>query len=251
MTSLALKLANPFKFSLLHILLLVVAAAFLAGSIHLSGELSQGSARKALAADAAYYKSALNHFQTTYQALPGDMKNASSYWQDCRYDIADCNGNGDGLITSGASDATTEAALAWQHLSLSGFINETYSGNLISGYYIPEQNMPTAPYEDTGYLIQNSVPYSHASWEQSHFLTVGAISDWRFNNPAVSLSDAMALDEKLDDGIASTGDIFAYSTEKDHCLEDYNRQILVGKQLGHYAKEADAQARCNLYVRLN
>ncbi len=251
MTEHALKLVNPLKYPLIHILLLLVASAFLAGSITVGSEFTQSTARKTLASDAQRYKALVSQFKTNYQALPGDINNASTYWQDCRFESADCNGNGDGKITSSANDTTTEAALAWQHLSISGYIPKAYSGDLIGGYYVPNQNIPAAPYKDSGYLVTNAIPYTHASWGGSHFLNVGSMSNWRFDTPAASLSDAMAIDHKLDDGIASTGDIFAYSNEKHGCLDNYERQILVGKKVANYATHLDKGARCNVYFRLN
>lgn len=251
MTDLAIRLVNPLRFPLIHALLLLVAAAFLAGSINVGSQLNHSTARKTLASDAQYYKTVMQRFQTTYQALPGDINNASKFWRKCRHNIAECNGDGDGAITSGANDTTTESALAWQHLSISGYLNEKFSGDLIAGYYVPGQNIPKAPYEDSGYLITNMIPYAHASWSHPHFLAVGGTGDWRFSNPAVSLSDAMALDHKLDDGIASTGAVLAFSKDEHRCLDENNRKMLVGKDIAHYATHLSEDARCSVYFLLN
>lgn len=251
MTDLAVKLVQPFRFPLIHIFLLLIAAAFLAGSFSTRAELGLNTERKALMQDSEYFKTVITRFKTSYQALPGDMSNASSFWQSCRHDIADCNGNGDGVITTSASDVTTEAALAWRHLSISELLAEKYSGDLIGGYYVPSENIPQAPYKDSGYLLSNSLTYHNAASTNAHFLTVGGTSGWRFDNPVVVLADALAIDHKLDDGIASTGTIMAYSNEEQQCLENYGREILVGKKVSHYATHLSPEARCNLYMRVN
>lgn len=239
------------RLPLLHIALLLVAAAFLAGSMVTGSEILHKSHLRELASDAAHYQSLFKRFEVTYQALPGDMNNASSYWKGCRYDVADCNGNGDGVITTIGSDRTTEAALAWQHLSLANLLPKQYSGNLISGYYVPGENIPAAPYANAGYLISNNIAYHHASWGNAHYLKVGKMSEWQFEEPAVSLPDAMSLDHKMDDGIASHGDIMAHSNAAEGCLESYEREILVDKRVAHYATNLSPEALCNVYFRLN
>ena len=253
MTALALNTLRTmsFRFPLIHIFLLLVVAALIAGGMTVGAEISEKSYTRELASDMERYKTVYERFQLSYQAMPGDMSNASSYWQGCRYNIADCNGDGDGVITSIAEDRTTEAALAWQHLSISGLLSEQYSGDLIGDHYIPGESMPKAPYENAGYLIANRIAYHNAGWNPSHYLKVGKLANYRFETPAVSLSDAAALDHKMDDGIASEGDILAYSTQEHGCLDHYNREILVGKDVAHYATNLSSDARCSLYFRLD
>ncbi|MDG1286015.1 MAG: hypothetical protein P8P30_00445 [Rickettsiales bacterium] len=251
MTSLVMNTLQITRFPLIYILMLLVLVAFLAGSITVGADFTHKSHTKALASDVAHYESLLNHFQTTYNALPGDMSNASSYWANCRHDMTACNGNGDGVISNSASDSTPEAAQVWQHLSLSGMVSENYSGDLISGYYVPGENIPAAPYKDSGYLISHDIAYHHASWDNAHHLKVGAMSGWQFENAAVTLSDAMAIDHKMDDGIASTGTVLSHSTPEEGCLENYHRETLVGKQVAHYATHLSKDAKCSVYFRMN
>jgi len=251
MTSLVLHTFKIARFPLVYILMLLVAAAFLAGSITIGVDLTHKSHIKALSSDVAHYESLVNQFQSTYNALPGDMNNASSYWANCRHDIADCNGNGDGVISNSINDRTPETAQAWQHLALAGIISENYSGDLISGYYVPGENIPTAPYKDSGYVISNNIAYHHASWNNTHHLKVGGTGGWRFETAAVSLSDAMAIDHKMDDGIASTGTILSHSTPEEGCLENYHRETLVGKQVAHYATHLSKEAKCSVYFQIN
>ncbi len=251
MTALVLNSLQITRFPLIYIFMLLIGAAFLAGSVTISMDLTHKSHVKTLASDAAHYESLFNQFKNTYNALPGDIGNASSYWNNCRHDIADCNGNGDGVISHSINDTTPETAQAWQHMSLAGILTPQYSGDLISGYYIPGENIPTGPYKDSGYVISNNIAYHHASWNNRHHLKVGGTSDWRFETAAVTLADAMGIDHKMDDGIASSGAILSHSTPEEGCLENYHRETLVGKQTAHYATNLSSKSKCGVYFRID
>ena len=238
------------RFPLIYMLLILVAAAFLAGSISLGGDLMRKSYMKEVASDAKRYQSLYQQFQLSYQALPGDMKNASSYWPNCRNALADCNGDGDGNIASPMGDQTPEAALVWQHFSVSGLMEEQFTGDLISGYYVPGTTIPQAPYADSGYLITHRIAYHLPQHRGAHYLKVGKVAKWRFEEPTVTLADASALDSKFDDGIANSGKILSHSSSQSGCLGNYQREILVGKQIAHYALNLEQEAFCSVYFKL-
>ncbi len=252
MNSLALKQTRIFSPAIFTVFLLIVAAAVLAGSISTGAELTLKSHDKQILTEVERYKTAFKRFEVAYQAVPGDMMNASNYWNNCRYLFADCNGNGDSIIAdTPEADITPEAALAWQHLALAGLIEKAYSGDLIGDYYVPGENMPAGSYPDSGYLLSSSIAYSRAEWKNQHFIVLGGLSDWRFNRAIANADDIKNLDIKSDDGIASSGKIMAYSQAADGCLQDVNRAMLVGKQAAHYAQSPHTDAKCQAYFSLN
>ncbi len=238
------------RFPLIYMFLILVGAAFLAGSISIGGDLMRTSYIKEVASDAERYESLYKQFQLSYQALPGDMENASTFWPNCRNDLAECNGNGDGNITSPMGDKTPEAALVWKHFSVSGMVTEQFSGDLISGYYVPGATIPQAPYVDSGYLITQRVSYYLPQHQGAHYLKVGKLANWKFEEPTVTLADAAALDSKFDDGIANSGKILSHSSSAEGCLSNYNREVLIGKQIAHYALNLEQEAFCSVYFKL-
>jgi hypothetical protein len=238
-----------FRYPLINIFLLLTAAAFLAGSISFTGELTHRSQVTQMAAASEYYASAYKRFKLFYQSEPGDMINATAHWPDCQGGSADCNGSGDRRISSIKGDNTPETALAWQHLTLAGLVKAPAKGMLVEGYYMPGENMPATEDGLAGYAIVKDIPYHQASWSDAHYLAVTGKSDWQLNQPGVTAHDARELDIKLDDGIASSGKIFAYG-KAGACLQSTQREILINRIAADYVEEYSAQPHCRLYFQL-
>lgn len=87
-------------------------------------------------------------FFSKYGAYPGDFREASRFWADCVDDGANlCDGNGNGIIDFTFTTAANagEDIRAWQHLSLSGMVDQQFSGtaSAVSGSeYVPAVNYP-------------------------------------------------------------------------------------------------------------
>lgn len=240
------------RMPLLHVLLLLVATAMLAGTVSTGAELKYKSNLHSITADLERYQAATQQFQTAYNALPGDIINASHYWDECRHNIAECNGDGNGIINADIADNTPETVLAWNHLALAGLLDITYSGDLIGGYYVPGTNIPAAAYTESGYVLTHDIAYHLPQNADTHYLTLGGLSDLQFEKPVVPVADALALDEKLDDGIASTGKILAYGEANTHCLQDVSHEVLVGRGTAYYSTEdSAADGHCMVYSQVN
>ena len=74
---------------------------------------------RGLVSDLQKYKTAFEAFYLEYNAFPGDMRNAQSYWPSAQ------NGNGDKYINwrDNTTGATSEVAMANYHLSQAGLIS--------------------------------------------------------------------------------------------------------------------------------
>ena len=71
----------------------------------------------------------MHNFNLEYSALPGDISNAYNFFgTDCDSVASYCNGNGDGLISTSSDSNDDETNRFWQHLYLSGYLND-YSSN--------------------------------------------------------------------------------------------------------------------------
>lgn len=125
-------------FSLVELSIVLVILGLLVGGV-LSGQaLIRASELRKFTTDANTYITAIRSFQDRYQALAGDMPNATAFWGQtdpniavCRVTIGSgtntCNGDGDGLME------TWEMFYAWKHLVNAGLIPGQYAGVNVPG----------------------------------------------------------------------------------------------------------------------
>lgn len=179
-------LRNQGGFSMLELSLVMVVIGLLIGAILGGQELIKHANFKALIKEIQQYRMAIQNFKTQYDALPGDMVDATSYWTTT-------NGDGDGLIEV----ASNEHYKAWQHLMLAGLVSGSYNGtseeapSKIQGnsFYI---------YETAGSAIYNI----SGSSKNDQYIAPKIGGLWQ---NLISPIDAYAIDSKIDDGIASRG----------------------------------------------
>ena len=135
-------------FSIVELSIVLVIIGLLIGAVLAGKELIRQSKIQSVIKEANLYKTAIATFYLKYDALPGDMPNAVSYWgkragtwvdgvdNDCAtlphgtepYRTETCNGNGDGRI--GEADTTNyhEWFRIWQHLKNAELITGEYTG---------------------------------------------------------------------------------------------------------------------------
>jgi prepilin-type N-terminal cleavage/methylation domain-containing protein len=150
------------------------------------------------------YQTSFNIFSDKYDAYPGDMANATSYWSDSS------NGNGDGKIEHNTQESCT---YIWHHLMKAGLISGTYTGQSTGAtpYLVPGVNVPKSSIRgDSGFRFY---------WEQAgihsviaNFLWLGSTrngQDW-LNGAALYPTEAETIDKKMDDGKSSDGKILGW-----------------------------------------
>lgn len=123
-------------------------------------------------------------FFSLYGNLPGDLWNA----QD-RFGVGVNNGNGNNIIDG------NEALDFWQHLSSSGFIDETYDGATNS----PGVGVMEGPFTNSGYTI------AKATEDGSLSITFSAFNGTTAGVEVLTPAQLFKLDKKLDDGVPNTG----------------------------------------------
>ncbi len=195
-------------FTLLELSIVLVIIGLIIGGITVGADMIRSAELNSVVSDVNKYKTAINTFRLKYNALPGDMKNAKSYWPDP--DCVDvglsntCNGNGDGQIIGW----NAEGVRAWQHLGLSQIIAGSYSGlsegnNLIPGTNVPEARAGNA----TGYQIIYQA--SNAYGRKGNRFSFGSASgDNVLREAAATPAEAHIIDQKIDDGAASSGKVY-------------------------------------------
>jgi len=214
-------------FTLVELSIVLVIIGLIVGGIMVGQSLIRASELKAIATEVDKYSIAVNLFKGKYNAIPGDMANATDYWGTAAAGCpaggvatspATCNGDGSGTICTGTQTNhggdCLEALRAWQHLSNSGFIAGVYPGNNTE---IVGTTLPSFKGTKTGFemfywgnvsgisgFFDNTYPGHVISYGMQSPQTAGNFLDQSFQ-PALTTTDAYSIDLKIDDGRPGTG----------------------------------------------
>jgi hypothetical protein len=158
-----------------------------------------------------------------YDAIPGDMRNASSYWAGAT------NGDGNRRITQDADFADTlnnENIKFFEHLSRAKLVPEVYTNTWAINVGYPALKLNSGKGMIAGGLIRGSpgaedmqLSSSEALLkrvasiylEVSHPTAVGS-STYNGSLGAASPKTIASIDTKIDDGVARTGKFQGYMT---------------------------------------
>lgn len=204
------QLSSIRAFSLVELSVVVVVLALIAGGIVTGQNLIRAAELRSFMTEAHNYLTAINTFKQQYRYLPGDVPNAEGHWTAATTD----NGNADGIV----SDA--ERYLAWQHLSLSGLIEKTFTGlqgaagvndfvihdNVTVGN-IPNSRIPLSGF--AFYYANIAATTTTYAANMGNILTFGADIAGTNNGPPIGAifhpTDAYSIDTKMDDGSPGRG----------------------------------------------
>lgn len=194
---------NPISaFTLIELSIAIIIIGLIVGGVLGGQSLIESGKRQALVNQVNSFKTALKAFQLEYDALPGDMGDATSYWSGT------ANGNNDRRITGW----NTEGVRAWQQLSLAEIIPGGYNGSDNGNFLEPGVNVPVA---STGENHSYNLAYitSGSYGRIGHGLQLGSSrvsngTDIVLRLPVLSSQDTYKLDKKIDDGLASQGHMF-------------------------------------------
>jgi len=172
------------------------------------------------------YNSAVHTFQSKYGGLPGDIyaTNASAFGFTLAIGCVgttkgrrDGNGLIDGDPNSTTAQATGETALFWIDLSTANLIDGTFpnSGGVMScviGSSILSSTtmgefLPVAKIGYGNYLYVYD--YSGTNWYGLSAATSVDINSTLFSNATIPVIQAYNIDQKMDDGIPTTGSVLA------------------------------------------
>ncbi len=234
-------------FTLVELSIVFVILGLLAGGIIVGQALIRASELRSIATDANRYTIAINTFRDQYLALPGDIKNATQFWNadaapaSCATQTSQtpreetCDGNGDGYVGNGdVLDVAgmNEAFRAMQQLANARLIPGQYAG--VSGpgrgaasHAIPGVNIPRSKISLVGwsyaYHISDDIaaPGVHRGFvadENYNVLTIGTEGDLAgmSDGPFLKTDEAWNIDTKVDDGKPISGDVRGYFAGVDY-----------------------------------
>ena len=191
-------------FTLIELSIVLVIISLIVGGVIGGKVLIRSSELRNIISDLYSYDTAINTFNLQYDALPGDFREAASYWPACLDDDTNtCNGNGNSVYTLKAGKS--ENIRAWQHLGLSKILSDDFVGinTGIREEMYPETSM--------GILIDvSSFGYSESAINQSIYGKSGNALVF-YGLQEVENNVFINIDKKADDGIADTGRIYGVS----------------------------------------
>jgi len=211
------KLPRKTKFTTKNIVILIGGLVFIGFTLSSMLEMQRNTDVRKGIAQLELYGKAVSDFRTKYRFIPGDVPLLGVE----KYNLADragTPGRGDGntLLEGGSPNATIldgEIALFWRDLHDTGLIRD----NLTAASDAPV----TADSSDDvkAYLPESELGegnfitvYSQTGRNYWHISGIKAIRAGVYQTEdALSPMEAMEIDKKLDDGIALTGGVRAYS----------------------------------------
>lgn len=239
---------NRHGFTLLEMAVVMAIIAFIIAGIVGGKTLIHQSEIRSIYEEYGQYTQAVKEFQDKYQQLPGDFSTAETLWgtdddsgtNACPNNTytataptssATCNGNGTGTIglctnnfsrTECTTTYVNEIWRVWQHLSNAGLIEGRYTGrrggSVSSTQATPGLNVPASKFKPAGWTLVFYTNLADAAWlKRDHYGHIflfgggkGAEGGAFTTEPVVPLSDAYAMDIKLDDGIPTSGMLRAW-----------------------------------------
>lgn len=214
-------------FSLIEVSIVLVILGLLTGGILAGQSLIRGAELRSISTGFTKYTAAQNAFRDKYFALPGDMNNATAFWNaadsgdgvgsDCGQiestDSKTCNGDGNAEIASTTANGVSEKMRYWQHLANAGLIEGSFAGGVAAGGNTSiSKQIPAARISGTGYEIAGVGASGLAFF---YDVTSGLLLKYgvpevpntnaSVNNAALSPSESWNLDGKFDDGNPTKG----------------------------------------------
>lgn len=170
-------------FSLIELSIVLIIIGLLIAAVQVAGKLTSISRAQKIIADIDLFQSVFNGFKLQYDALPGDMPDASSY--------LDGASDGDGNLR--VEESSEEDHYALQHLRLAEFIDGAYDGS--TGTWVAGLNVYDSGINNIIYQIAYNADIFDRAGNSIN------ITGLNPNESAVlTAARTKSIDDKIDDG---------------------------------------------------
>lgn len=221
---------SQFGYTLVEMYIVIAIIGLLIAGI-ISGEnLYQASKLRRLSTEITQYTAAINQFKQEYQYYPGDFPQADAFWGGTVQGSA--NGNGDGVVDYDYFDYNAEDVGLWRHLSKSGIISASYRGYLDAYYYeLGITNPASDAFKNLGFAFFMDDLYYDYEYPHYQSLTnnlaarlhIASLDEYGepfSSDKSLSSKETLALDTKMDDGLADSGRLITYNLLYYHSYVD-------------------------------
>lgn len=204
-------------FSLVELSIVLVILGLLTGGILTGQSLIHAAELRSVTTEFQTYQAAVNTFKSKYLALPGDMRNATSFWGEAHATPATCattastgqetcDGDGNGVVDT--STASHELFRFWQHLANAQLITGTYPG-ITDGsttFSATADNSPPSKVSNVIWFIDHWGEQvgnaTRVSGTYNHLFQVGEpVADAGNYTAAFTPEESWNIDNKIDDGL--------------------------------------------------
>jgi len=212
---------NQRAFTLVELSVVLVIIGLLAGAILAGQSFIRAAQLRGVASEFTKYQSAFMTFSEEYSGLPGDLKNAQTYWgvaPSCpgdyttpAVDSKTCNGDGNNVTN------VAERYRFWQHLANAGLIEGRYIGvpaiagtasltAAAAGTAVPASKINSAMYQ-VAMMPDFTASNIYNSTERRHGIFLVGNASAQVGSPAGVLTpeETWNLDTKIDDGKPGNG----------------------------------------------
>ncbi len=215
---------------------MLVIIGLIVGSVLVGQSLIQAAAVRAQISQIEKYQTAVNTFRGKYGYLPGDIKDpdASSFGFQAR-GTNPGQGDGNGVIEGsngtaggnvGIEQLGGETLMFWVDLTTAGLIPDGLNTATATGQFHVSSSafsayFPLARIGQGNYIyVYSGGRWNGVTWTKTstNYYGLSALTlidsggHWPTSNPALTVSQAYAIDKKIDDGMPTSGAILAAYT---------------------------------------
>lgn len=215
-------------FSLVELSIVLVILGLLTGGILAGQSLIRASELRSVTTEYNRYVTAIGSFRDKYFAIPGDMANATKFWDVAAVpattcattpstNARTCDGNGDGSLPWNTDATSNEKFRFWQHLANAGLIEGSYTGAGGGGaydtyYHLAGTNTPRAKIGGVTWGIMDggttaSGDAFHYSGRHGNTMQIGIAGVHEPVQGFLTPSEAWNIDTKMDDGLPARGKV--------------------------------------------